>query len=57
MFELQSRLDDLGLNVGRCDGIFGRSTEDALRQYQSGRGLINDGCCGPVTLRALTAGS
>jgi N-acetylmuramoyl-L-alanine amidase len=53
VLELQSRLADMGFDVGRCDGIFGRRTEDALREFQHNRGLVNDGCCGPMTLREL----
>ena len=51
--DLQSRLADMGYDVGRCDSVFGRRTEDALREFQRDRGLVNDGCCGPVTLREL----
>jgi N-acetylmuramoyl-L-alanine amidase len=53
VLELQSRLADMGFDVGRCDGIFGKRTEDALREFQHNRGLVNDGCCGPMTLREL----
>jgi N-acetylmuramoyl-L-alanine amidase len=53
VLELQSRLADMGFDVGRCDGIFGRRTEEALREFQHNRGLVNDGCCGPITLREL----
>ncbi len=51
--ELQKRLADMGFDVGRCDGIFGQRTESALREFQSNRGLLSDGCCGPMTLREL----
>jgi N-acetylmuramoyl-L-alanine amidase len=51
--ELQKRLADMGFDVGRCDGIFGRRTEDALKEFQHNRGLVDDGCCGPMTLREL----
>lgn len=51
--ELQSRLADLGFDVGRCDGIFGERTETALREFQHQFGLVSDGCCGPMTLNAL----
>jgi len=53
VLELQSRLADMGFDVGRCDGIFGQRTEDALREFQRNRGLLSDGCCGPMTLREL----
>ena len=53
VLELQSRLADMGFDVGRCDGIFGQRTEAALREFQHNRGLVNDGSCGPMTLREL----
>ncbi|MGI8683380.1 MAG: N-acetylmuramoyl-L-alanine amidase [Mycobacteriales bacterium] len=51
--ELQLRLLDMGFDPGRCDGIFGRRTEAALRELQRNVGLAPDGTCGPTTLRAL----
>jgi N-acetylmuramoyl-L-alanine amidase len=51
--ELQDRLLGLGFHVGRVDGLFGPSTETALRELQRGVGLEPDGTCGPSTLRAL----
>jgi N-acetylmuramoyl-L-alanine amidase len=53
VLELQSRLADMGFDVGRVDGIFGDRTEDALREFQRNRDLTADGTCGPVTLREL----
>ncbi|MBV9291333.1 MAG: N-acetylmuramoyl-L-alanine amidase [Frankiales bacterium] len=50
---LQERLLDMGFDPGRCDGIFGRQTESALREFQRGVGLVPDGTVGPSTLRAL----
>ncbi|MGI8699200.1 MAG: N-acetylmuramoyl-L-alanine amidase [Mycobacteriales bacterium] len=51
--ELQQRLLDMGFDPGRCDGIFGRRTDGALREFQRNVGLAPDGTCGPTTLRAL----
>jgi N-acetylmuramoyl-L-alanine amidase len=51
--ELQEQLLRLGFHVGRVDGLFGPSTESALRELQRGVGLTPDGTCGPATLRAL----
>lgn len=51
--ELQQRLLDMGFDPGRCDGIFGRRTDAALREFQRNVGLAPDGTCGPTTLRAL----
>jgi N-acetylmuramoyl-L-alanine amidase len=50
---LQQRLLDLGFDPGRCDGIFGASTDAALRDFQRNVGLRVDGTLGPGTLRAL----
>jgi len=50
---LQQRLLDLGFDAGRADGIFGRETELALREFQRGVGLPADGTCGPATFQAL----
>jgi N-acetylmuramoyl-L-alanine amidase len=50
---LQQRLLDLGFDPGRCDGIFGRTTDSALRDFQRNVGLLPDGKVGPRTLRAL----
>jgi len=35
------------------DGVFGEQTEQAVRVYQFGKGLVRDGIAGPITLRAL----
>ncbi|CAM5432036.1 Peptidoglycan binding-like domain-containing protein OS=Streptomyces microflavus OX=1919 GN=Smic_67410 PE=4 SV=1 [Streptomyces microflavus] len=45
----------LGTTVG-VDGSFGPSTETAVRNYQTGRGLGVDGKVGPATWGALQAG-
>lgn len=50
---LQQRLLDLGFDPGRCDGIFGVTTDTALREFQRNIGLRADGTLGPGTLRAL----
>lgn len=50
---LQQRLSDMGFDVGRCDGIFGRQTDEALREFQRNVGVPADGSLGPRTLRAL----
>jgi N-acetylmuramoyl-L-alanine amidase len=51
--ELQSRLGRIGFDCGRVDGILGPETATALRDFQSNCGLLVDGTCGPVTLRAI----
>lgn len=50
---LQRRLTDMGFASGRVDGVFGPSTDHALRDFQRNVGLEADGVCGPLTLRAL----
>jgi N-acetylmuramoyl-L-alanine amidase len=51
--ELQRRLNALGFDAGRQDGILGPETEHALRQFQRERGIEPDGVCGPATINAL----
>ena len=51
--ELQRRLMQLGFNAGRADGLFGRETDAALREFQRGVGVTADGTCGPETFRAF----
>jgi N-acetylmuramoyl-L-alanine amidase len=50
---LQDRLLELGYDAGYADAVFGVRTESALRQFQRDYGLVSDGQCGPLTLRAL----
>jgi N-acetylmuramoyl-L-alanine amidase len=50
---LQRRLTDMGFDSGRVDGVFGPSTDHALRDFQRNVGLESDGVCGPLTLREL----
>ncbi len=51
---LQQRLLDLGFQVGRIDGRFGRQTEIAVREFQRNVGVPPDGTCGPATLKAIS---
>jgi N-acetylmuramoyl-L-alanine amidase len=50
---LQERLTGLGVSPGRPDGIFGRLTDHAVREFQLNTGLPTDGTAGPDTFRAL----
>lgn len=52
--ELQGQLLDLGFYTDRVDGHFGPLTHEAVGKYQVNYGLMSDGVCGPVTLRALS---
>ena len=51
--ELQSRLDALGFETGKPDGIFGPQTERGLRDFQLNRGLAIDGLSGPQVITEL----
>jgi N-acetylmuramoyl-L-alanine amidase len=51
--QLQERLLELGYDLGRADGIFGRRTAAALATFQREVGLVADGVCGPATVAAL----
>ncbi len=53
VLELQRRLNALGFDAGREDGIFGTATERGLRQFQRNAAVPADGICGPTTLHAL----
>jgi N-acetylmuramoyl-L-alanine amidase len=50
---LQTRLNALGFDAGREDGIFGQETEAAVANFQRDAGLAADKVCGPETIRAL----
>ena len=49
----QDDLNTLGYSTGGLDGIFGAITENAIRRYQSSRGLTPDGIIGCNTWRSL----
>ena len=51
---LQSRLNLLGFDAGRQDGIFGEHTDRAVREFQANVGLPQDGIVGVSTVVALT---
>ncbi|MCA1726436.1 MAG: N-acetylmuramoyl-L-alanine amidase [Actinobacteria bacterium] len=50
---LQRRLDVLGFDPGRHDGIFGDRTDRALRDFQRNVGLPVDGIVGATSVQAL----
>lgn len=51
--DLQRRLNALGFDSGREDGILGPATDAAIRRFQRDAGLATDGVCGPATIDAL----
>ena len=51
--ELQQALSTLGFSCNAVDGIFGRFTEQAVREFQRNCGQPGDGIAGPDTVRAL----
>jgi hypothetical protein len=54
VLSLQKKLLARGYNiVGSADGVFGKKTDAAVRQFQSDQGLVVDGVVGPKTWSAL----
>lgn len=50
---IQTRLKSWGYNIGTVDGIYGRKTESAVKQFQRNNGLTPDGIAGPATLAKI----
>jgi N-acetylmuramoyl-L-alanine amidase len=53
VIDLQHRLNALGFDAGREDGLFGPQTVRALLDFQRNAGLTGDGICGPASVAAL----
>ena len=53
--QLQEQLILLGYLNDRADGLFGRLTDAAVRQYQRRNGLTVDGIAGKITLGQVSA--
>ena len=51
--EVQSRLNSLGFDSGKVDGIFGPITETAVIDFQHNRHLAEDGRVGPEVVTEL----
>ena len=47
--DLQETLKALGYNPGPIDGVFGATTEAAVKAFQQARGITADGIVGKVT--------
>jgi peptidoglycan hydrolase-like protein with peptidoglycan-binding domain len=46
---LQDALKALGLAPGPIDGVYGKKTEDAVKAFQTLKGIGVDGVVGPIT--------
>jgi peptidoglycan hydrolase-like protein with peptidoglycan-binding domain len=55
VIELQTRLNDAGFIIP-VDGVYSKKTEDAVKAFQSDRGLTVDGLVGPKTWAKLVEG-
>lgn len=58
--ELQARLNSLGFDAGKVDGIFGPASESAVIEFQHNRNLGEDGKLGPevvTEIHLVTRGS
>ena len=51
--ELQSRLNSLGFDAGKVDGMLGPKTEAAVLEFQHNRNLAEDGKVGPEVVTEL----
>lgn len=51
--ELQSRLNGLGFDAGKVDGVFGPDTQRAVLEFQRNRHLAEDGLVGPEVITEL----
>ena len=51
--QVQQKLKDLGYYKGAIDGIIGKQSKTAIRNFQRDYGLTVDGIVGPKTLKAL----
>ena len=51
---LQHKLQELGFQLDRLDGVFGPQTDKAVREFQRSVGLADDGICGPEVFAAFS---
>lgn len=52
---LQTNLNSLGFSAGTVDGVYGTSTKNAVKKFQSAYGLTADGVAGSVTLSKISS--
>lgn len=53
MKSIQTKLNELGYECGEPDGIAGKKTKDAIKQFQKDQGLKADGIAGAKTKEKL----
>lgn len=51
--ELQTKLNYVGYNVGKADGVFGNLTKQGVINFQKANKLTADGLVGPITAKTL----
>lgn len=51
--KVQKALNDLGYSCGKADGVAGKKTKEAVKQYQKDNGLTVDGKIGNEVIKAL----
>ena len=51
--EFQRKMNMLGFDAGKVDGIFGGDTHRALHEFQENRQIVLDGIVGPLVWREL----
>lgn len=57
LFPIQRSLKSMGFEIGVVDGVLGPRTRDAIRQYQTDRGLAVDGEATEALLRHMEGAS
>jgi membrane-bound lytic murein transglycosylase B len=55
--KLQTKLSQLGYDVGGADGIMGSATREGVRQFQANNGLVADGFPSPTTIETILKSS
>lgn len=53
--ELQQKLNSLGFDSGKEDGIFGPRTSNALKTFQEDMELKIDSICGPLVIKTINS--
>ena len=53
IIQIQEKLNKLGYDCGKADGVIGKKTKTAIKAFQKDKGLIVDGIIGSETLDAL----